>query len=94
MISADEAKQANLIEKVVPPEQLLAEAKRLAGVIASKAPLAIAATKRAIHKGLQMDLHSALELEADEFGAIAMTADAKEGTAAFLAKRPPAFSGT
>ncbi|HKW44335.1 MAG TPA: enoyl-CoA hydratase-related protein [Candidatus Eremiobacteraceae bacterium] len=95
MISAEEAKQANLIDKVVPPEQLLAEAQRLASVIASKAPLAIAATKRAIHKGLQMDLHSALELEAEEFGAIAVTADAKEGTAAFLAKpkRAPNFGG-
>ena len=93
MISADEAKQANLVEKVVPPDQLLAEAKRIAGVIAAKAPLAIAATKRAIHKGLQMDLHAALDFEAEEFGAIAMTADAKEGTAAFLAKRAPDFKG-
>jgi len=94
MISADEAKQANLVEKVVAPEQLLAEATRLAGVIASKAPLAIAATKRAIHKGLQMDLHAALDFEAEEFGAIAMTSDAKEGTAAFLAKRAPNFTGS
>lgn len=94
MISADEAKQANLVEKVVAPEQLLAEAKRVAGVIAAKAPLAIAATKRAIHKGLQMDLHAALDFEAEEFGAIAMTSDAKEGTAAFLAKRAPNFTGT
>jgi enoyl-CoA hydratase len=93
MISAEEAKQANLVEKVVPPDQLLAEAARLAGVIAAKAPLAIAATKRAIHKGLQMDLHAALDFEAEEFGAIAMTSDAKEGTAAFLAKRAPDFKG-
>ena len=92
MISADEAKQANLVEKVVAPENLLAEAKRLANVIAAKAPLAIAATKWAIHKGMQMDLHAALDLEAEEFGAIAMTADAKEGTAAFLGKRAPIFS--
>jgi enoyl-CoA hydratase len=94
MITADEAKLANLVDKVVPPDQLMAEAGRIAIVIAAKAPLAIAATKRAIHKGLQLDLHAALDLEADEFGAIAMTADAKEGTAAFLAKRPPNFKGT
>jgi len=94
MITADEAKLANLVDKVVPPDQLMAEARRIANVIAAKAPLAIAATKRAIHKGLQLDLHAALDLEADEFGAIAMTADAKEGTAAFLAKRPPNFKGT
>ena len=93
-IGADEAKQCNLVEKVVPPDQLLAEAKRLASIIASKGPLAIAATKRAIHQGLQMDIHGALDLEAEEFGKIAMTADAKEGTAAFLEKRRALFSGS
>lgn len=92
-IGADEANAAGLIEKVVPPEQLLAEAKRIAKVIASKGPLAVAATKRLIHKGLQTDLHSALDLEAEEFGKIAATADAKEGTKAFLEKRAPKFEG-
>ena len=92
-ISADEAKQCNLVEKVVAPEALLEEATRLAKVIASKGPLAIAATKRAIHKGLQTDLHAALELEAEEFGKVATTADAKEGTAAFLEKRKAQFRG-
>ena len=92
-IGADEAKQCNLVEKVVAPDQLLPEAKRLAALIASKGPLAIAATKRAIHKGLQLDLHRALDLEAEEFGAVAATADAKEGTTAFLEKRPPKFTG-
>jgi enoyl-CoA hydratase len=94
MIGADEAKQANLIEKVVPADQLMTEAKRIAAVIASKAPLAIAATKTAIHKGLEMDLREALELEASSFGRIAVTNDAREGTKAFLEKRPPNFTGT
>ena len=93
MIGAEEAKQCNLVEKVVAPGELLAEAKRLATLIASKGPLAIAATKRAIHKGLQVDLHRALEIEAEEFGAVAVTADAKEGTAAFLEKRKAEFTG-
>ena len=92
-ISADEAKACNLVEKVVAPEALLDEAKRLAKLISSKGPLAIAATKRAIHKGLQTDLHSALELEAEEFGKVATSADAKEGTTAFLEKRPAQFRG-
>jgi enoyl-CoA hydratase len=92
-ISADEAKHANLVEKVLPPDQLLPEAKRIAAVIASKGPLAIAATKRLIHKGLQTDLHSALDLEAVEFGKISATSDAKEGTKAFLEKRAPDFKG-
>jgi len=94
MISADEAKQANLVEKVVAPDQLMTEVRRIAGVIAAKAPLAIAATKRAIHKGLMLDLHDALDLEAEEFGAIAISKDAREGTAAFLEKRAPRFTGT
>ena len=93
-ISADEAKQCNLVEKVVAPEQLVPEAKRLAALIASKGPLAIAATKRAVHKGLQLDLHRALDLEAEEFGKVAASADAKEGTKAFLEKRPAKFTGT
>src|SRR5579864_5581643 len=92
-ISADEAKQANLVERVVAPDQLLAEAKRIAAVIASKAPLAVAATKKAIHKGMQTDLHAALEIEAEAFGSVAVSADAREGTAAFLEKRPPHFTG-
>jgi enoyl-CoA hydratase len=93
-ISAEEARQCNLVEKVVAPDQLLPEAKRLAAIVALKGPLAIAATKRVIHKGLQMDLHSGLDLEAEEFGKIAVTADAKEGTAAFLEKRKPNFKGS
>jgi enoyl-CoA hydratase len=93
MISADEAKQANLVEKVVPPEQLMAEAKRIAALIAGKGPLAVAATKKVIHKGLQTNLHDALEIEAEAFGSIAVTADAREGTRAFLEKRPPNFTG-
>src|SRR5271166_2637238 len=92
-IGADEAKTANLVEKVVPPDQLMAEAKRIAKVIASKGPLAIAATKRLIHKGLQMDLHAGLDLEAEEFGKISATADAREGTKAFLEKRAADFKG-
>ena len=94
MITADEAKQANLIERVVPPDQLMAEAKRIAGTIASKAPRAIAETKSVIHKGLQTDLHDALEIEASAFGRVAVTNDAREGTKAFLEKRAPNFTGT
>ena len=92
-IGADEAKQANLVEKVFAPEQLLPEAIKLAKTIAAKGPLAVAATKRLIHKGMQTDLHSALELEAAEFGKISATKDAKEGTKAFLEKRPANFKG-
>jgi enoyl-CoA hydratase len=94
MISADEAKQAGLVDRVVPPDQLMAEAKRIAAAIAGKAPLAIAATNDLIHRGTQTNLRAALELEASAFGRIAVTNDAREGTKAFLEKRPPNFTGT
>lgn len=94
MIGAEEAKASNLVEKVVPPDQVMAESKRIASVIASKGPKAIELTKKVIHKGLQTDLHSALEIEAEAFGSVATTADAREGTKAFLEKRAPNFTGS
>jgi enoyl-CoA hydratase len=62
-------------------------------VIASKAPLAIAATKRAIDEGAGLPLNEALALEALQFGLMIETADFTEGTKAFLEKRKAQFSG-
>ncbi len=93
MIGAAEALRAGLVEKVVPPADLLGEAKRIAGLIAAKAPLAVAATKRAIDEGIALPMSAGLELEALHFGTLAGTADFAEGTAAFLEKRKPEFSG-
>jgi enoyl-CoA hydratase len=89
MIDAREAHRIGLVERVVPLAELLSEAKRIAGVIASKAPLAIAACKRAINGGAHLAIDDALELEALAFGSTVGTHDFKEGTAAFLAKRKP-----
>ncbi len=94
MIDAHEALRAGLVERVLPPGELVAEAKRVAGVIASRAPLAIAATKRAIDDAAELPLAAALEIEALHFGTLVATADFREGTQAFLAKRPAVFSGT
>jgi enoyl-CoA hydratase len=93
MIDAAEAKQCGLVDRVVASDQLLTEAKRIAALIAAKAPLAIAATKDLIHRGMQTNLHAALDLEASAFGRIAVTSDAREGTKAFLEKRAPNFTG-
>jgi enoyl-CoA hydratase len=65
----------------------------LAGVIASRAPLAIAATKRAIDDGASLPLAAALEIEALHFGTLVGTADFREGTKAFLEKRTANFTG-
>jgi enoyl-CoA hydratase len=93
-IDAQEALRAGLVEKVVAPDALLDEAKRIAGVIASKAPLAVEATKRAIDEGISLSTAAGLELEALHFGTLIDTNDFKEGTAAFLEKRAPNFTGS
>ena len=93
MIDAREALRIGLVEKVVPPAELMAEAKRIAGIIASKAPLAISACKRVINNGAHLSIDDALELEALEFGTLVDTEDIKEGTGAFLEKRKPQWKG-
>jgi len=93
LIDAAEAQRIGLVERVVPAGQALAEARKIAASIATKAPLAVEAIKRTIVDGAGLSLSEALALEALAFGAVAATADAKEGTAAFLEKRPAAFRG-
>lgn len=92
-IDAREALRIGLVERVVPADRLLDEAKAIASAIASKAPLAIAACKRAIDNGAHLSIDDALELEALEFGALVDTEDIKEGTGAFLEKRKPVWRG-
>lgn len=93
MIDAHEALRIGLVERVVPPGDLLAECERIARIIAAKAPLAIAATKRAIDDGIALSTEAGLEIEALHFGTLVGTADFAEGTQAFLAKRPAVFTG-
>ena len=81
------------MEKVFPAGELLAEAKKLASVMANHAPLALALAKRAINTGLDTDLATGCEIEACCFGIISATEDAQEGTGAFLEKRKAVFTG-
>jgi len=92
-VDAAEALRIGLVQRIVPLADLLAEARALAGTIASKAPLAVAATKRAILDGAALALGDALALEALHFGTLVTTSDFREGTRAFLDKRAPAFEG-
>ncbi len=93
MIDAQEALRVGLVQKVVPLDGLLREAQRIAGLIVAKAPLAVAAAKRAIVEGASVPLSDGLALEALLFGQIVMTDDFREGSQAFLDKRKAQFSG-
>ena len=93
MIDADEAYRIGLVNKVVPPERLAAAAEELLRTILDQGPLAVRLCLEAVDAGLEMSLDEALLLEANHFGLLSGSADMKEGTAAFLAKRKPAFQG-
>jgi enoyl-CoA hydratase len=92
-IDAAEALRIGLVQRVVPLAGLLPEAKRIAQTIASKAPLAVTATKRAIREGAALPIGEGLALEALHFGTLIDTSDFREGTSAFLEKRKPVFEG-
>lgn len=93
LIGADEALMIGLADKVVPAENLLAEARQMAKTIASKAPLAIRGVKRVLTQALETPLLSGLRLEVEEFLRLFGTADREEGMSAFLEKRPAKFTG-
>lgn len=92
-ISAQEALDIGIVEKIYPAGELMVEANKLAADLAAKAPLALKLAKNVINAGLEVDLTSGCEMEAHCFGLAAATADAKEGTGAFLEKRPARFKG-
>lgn len=92
-VKAEEAWAIGLVNKVVPADDLLDEAKAMMTLICSKGPLAVRYSKVAINRGLDTDLRTGLELEKD-IAAIAFgTNDKVEGVHAFLEKRSPEFQG-
>jgi enoyl-CoA hydratase len=92
-ITAPEALQIGLVNRVVPAADLMSEARRLANELSSKAPLAVRYIIEAVNKGVEQPLDKAEFLEATLFGLVASTADMREGTKAFLEKRKPEFRG-
>jgi 2-(1,2-epoxy-1,2-dihydrophenyl)acetyl-CoA isomerase len=92
-IDAATAERIGLVNRVVPDDQLLPEARALAARLAASAPLAMALAKRALNRALDSTLEEALEYEAQLQAVAGRSADHREGVAAFVEKRKPEFSG-
>ena len=92
LIDARTALEIGLVDKVVPPDLLMEEAKKMAATIASKPRVALALAKSAINKGLDMDLQDGLSYEIECFAQCFATEDQKEGMRAFSEKRKPNYT--
>lgn len=92
-MTANEALQAGLVSAALPATRLPEEARRLAGVIAGRGPIAVRFAKEALREGPDLTLAQALRYEMDLTVILQATADRAEGVAAFVEKRPPRFSG-
>jgi enoyl-CoA hydratase len=93
VVEADEALRIGLVNGVFEPEELMEKTLEVARTIAAKGPLAVAAAKVAINHALQGDHVENLQAEAESFGELFSSADAREGMTAFVEKRAPNFSG-
>lgn len=91
IIGADEAYRIGLVNKVAEPEALMDQAIEMAKKIASKAPIAIRYSKEAINRGCQVDIDTAIAIEANLFGLCFASEDQKEGMSSFLNKKAPEF---
>lgn len=93
MVDAAAARSFGLVLEVLPPEKLLPHAVAQARKIAGKGPAAVAAAKRVLRVTAAAPLSTGQPVEAEAFGALFATDDAREGLRAFLEKRPAAFRG-
>jgi len=91
-LDAAEAMAWGLVTRVVPDEELDAEADRLVGDLAAGPPAALAAAKRLLQRGADASLDEQLRREAASMVAAGSSDDGREGVAAFVEKRPPRFS--
>jgi len=93
MIDANEAYRIGLVNAVVPTAELLDRTRATLGTMLENAPVALSLCIAAVNAGYDLPLDEASQLESYQFGLSAGTADMREGTSAFLAKRSPTFQG-
>ena len=93
LITAQEAYRIGLVNKVVPSEDLLSEARSFARRINKNGPLAVRAVKEAVNKGLQMPLNESFRFETLLLSKLRESEDAWEGPRAFAEKREPVYKG-
>ncbi len=93
VVDAKEARRIGLVNDVFEPDELMETTLKIAKLIASKGPLALAEAKAAINHTLQGDYVENLEAEAVAFGELFASQDAREGMTAFVEKREPDFTG-
>jgi 2-(1,2-epoxy-1,2-dihydrophenyl)acetyl-CoA isomerase len=92
-VDAPTALALGVVNRVVPADQLMPETRALATRLAAAAPLALALTKRAVARALEVGLGEALDYEASLQGIAGRSADHAEGVRAFVEKRPARFTG-
>ncbi len=93
MIDAQEAYRIGLVNEVVPKAELIARAEAILNQIGANAPLSVRYALEAVNKGMETSVAEGLVLESTFVAICTSTEDKKEGTSAFLQKRPPQFQG-
>ena len=91
MIGAEEALKIGLVDEVVPAEELMTKVEEMAKTIMTKAPIAVKMAIAAINNGMNTDLRTGVQFEAEAFQTTFNSEDRVEGMAAFLEKRPAEF---
>ena len=91
IIDAEEAYRIGLVDEIVPADQLMDTAAKLAETIASKAPIAVKLAKAAINNGMNTDLKTGVQFEAEAYTSTFVSEDRVEGMKAFVEKRPAEF---
>jgi enoyl-CoA hydratase/carnithine racemase len=92
-VTPEEAERLGMVDRLVAAGELDQKVAEIAASLASGAPLAIAAVKRAVHNGLDRPLADGLHSELEQLAPLFASDDAREGMTAFTEKRPPKYAG-